>query len=126
MSRSVSPVFRVVALGALLLASANADAKPSKKEPKSDNVAPPFDRAAALQSLAGVDLGKCKVAGGPRGEGHVIVAFTPKGEATSATLDQGPFVGTKVQKCIEGRFKAATVPAFAGEPITVGKKFAIQ
>jgi len=118
------PLFRVLALGVIALGAVNANAKPTKKE--AAPVAPPFDRAAAVQALAGVDLARCKVPGGPRGDGHVVVAFSPKGEAASASVDQGVFVGTKVQKCIEGKFKAVTVPAFAGDSISVGKKFSMQ
>jgi len=124
MSRSLSLVFRVIALGVVMLGAETADAKPTKKD--AATTAPPFDKSAAMQSLAGVDLARCKVPGGPRGEGHVIVSFTPKGEALKAEVDQGVFVGSKVQKCIEGKFKTVAVPAFAGEGVTVGKKFSLQ
>lgn len=123
MPRSLSLVFRVMALGVVMFGAENAEAKPPKKETVAS--APPFDKSAAMQSLASVDLARCKVPGGPRGDGHVIVSFTPKGEAAKAEVDQGVFVGSKVQKCIEAKFKGVAVPAFAGEGVTVGKKFSL-
>jgi hypothetical protein len=124
--RNLSPFFRILALGVLVLGAGTADAKPSKAPKKKEPAGPPFDRAAAVQSLSAVELSRCKVPGGPRGEGHVVVSFTPKGEAAKAEVDEGVFVGTKVQKCIEDKFKSVTVPPFAGDPVTVGKKFALK
>jgi hypothetical protein len=107
-----------------LAGESTADAKP-KKDPAPAAAA--FDRDAALQSLLAVDLSKCKVPGGPRGDGHVVVAFATTGKADSASVDKGPFLGvSKVQRCIEGKFKSASVPAFTGDPVSVGKNFQLQ
>jgi hypothetical protein len=85
-----------------------------------------FNREAALGALASVDVAHCKTKKGPTGEGHVIVTFSPNGAATSAIVDKGPFVGTKLEKCIVKDFKRAKVPPFKGEPVNVGKKFSIE
>ena len=85
-----------------------------------------FSRDAAASALSGVDVGKCKLKKGPIGEGHVIVTFAPSGSAAGAVLDQGPFGGTKAEKCIVKEYRRAKVPAFKGDPVSVGKKFKIE
>jgi hypothetical protein len=85
-----------------------------------------FSRDAALSSLSSVDVAKCKLKKGPTGEGHVIVTFASTGSAQGAVLDQGPFGGTKAEKCIVKEYRRAKVPAFKGDPVSVGKKFKIE
>lgn len=85
-----------------------------------------FDRDAAMNAMKSVDIGKCKKAKGPTGDGHVIVTFAPGGTASDATVDQAPFAGTKVGKCIATQYKKAKVPAFQGTAVSVGKKFQLQ
>ncbi len=85
-----------------------------------------FSKEAAASALASVDVAKCKPKKGPTGEGHVIVTFAPAGNAQGAVLDQGPFVGTKAEKCIVKEYRRAKVPAFKGAAVSVGKKFKIE
>jgi hypothetical protein len=86
----------------------------------------PFSREAAAEALKGVDVGRCKVKNTPTGEGHVVVTFAPTGTAQDAVVDKGPFVGTKSEKCISKAYKGAKVPAFKGDPVSVGKTFKID
>ncbi len=135
MSRRASLVF---ALGALALAAVSgatpADAAPKKKakKPPAAAPAPPpppapaFDREAAALAIGSVDLQKCRATNAEKGEGHVMITFTPAGAASSATIDKGPWVGTPVAKCFAGQFKKAKIPAFSGEPVTVGKSFRFE
>lgn len=128
----------VLALGALAFAfvagsAEDASAKP-KRKPSTHKPAPAppkeaaaaFDREAAAQAVSSVDLQKCRATNAEKGEGHVMITFAPAGAATSATIDKGPWIGTPVAKCIAGQFKKAKVPAFAGEPVTVGKTFRFE
>lgn len=82
-----------------------------------------FDRDAAMSALKSVNLARCKKPKGPSGDGHVIVTFAPAGSAQEAVVDQAPFAGTKVGKCIASEYRKAKVPAFDGAAISVGKKF---
>jgi hypothetical protein len=84
------------------------------------------DRAAAAEALKAVDLVKCKVSGGPRGEGHIMVTFGTDGAASNVTVDKGPYVRSPVERCIVAAYKRAKVPAFKGSPVTVGKTFRID
>ena len=86
----------------------------------------PFDRGAAQASLGGINVASCKSNGGPTGQGHVTVTFTPDGSVASAVVDQGPFPGTTVGGCVAGKFRGAHVPAFGGAPVRVGKSFSIM
>ena len=86
----------------------------------------PFDRGAAQASLGGINVASCKSNGGPTGQGHVTVTFTPDGAVQSAVVDQGPFPGTTVGGCVAGKFRGAHVPAFGGAPVRVGKSFSIM
>jgi hypothetical protein len=100
--------------------------KPPKPEPAQTEEAAPFDKEAAFNALAAVDLVKCKSTNAPRGEGHVMVRFTPAGSATEAVVDKGPLVGTPVAKCIAKAFKKTKIPAFTGDGIQVGKSFRFE
>ncbi len=86
--------------------------------------APPFDRPSAARAL-GVSVATCKRAGGPTGAGHVRVTFQPSG-AVSAVDVEPPFAGTPTGACIAQRYRSASVPAFSGGALTVGKGFAIE
>lgn len=113
---------------AVLTMAGGSDAAPKKpktpKDPKpaaAEEIA--FDKIAASSALSSVDLLKCKSTNAPRGEGHVLVKFTPAGTASEATVDKGPLVGTPVAKCIAKEFKKTKVPAFRGDVTQVGKSF---
>lgn len=86
-----------------------------------------FDRGAAAKALSSVNLGRCKVPNGPKGQGHVKITFEVSGSVQSATVDQGPYLKSPpVLKCITGEFQKIKVPAYAGSPVTVGKTFTIE
>jgi len=102
-------------------AAAAAAAAKEKEAPKEE--AAPFDRSAAASILASVDLAKCKTPAATRGEGHVAMTFAPNGSAVDVTVDRGPMAGTPTAKCIAKEFKKAKVPAFSGDPVSVGKNF---
>ncbi|MFO0639072.1 MAG: hypothetical protein U0183_07660 [Polyangiaceae bacterium] len=105
-----------------LVFAPHADAKEKAKAPEG----PTFDKSAASASLASVDLVKCKVSGGPRGEGHVQVTFAPQGAVAKVLVDKGPYVRSPVERCIVAAYQKAHVPAFSGEAVTVGKAFRID
>jgi len=88
----------------------------------------PFDRGAAAAALGGIadGVGSCKKPGGPTGDGHVSITFSPSGSVVSAIVDQPPFAGTAVGGCVAGKFRGAHVPAFAGGNLTIGKRFSIN
>jgi hypothetical protein len=94
--------------------------------PASSEEAAPFDRQTAASVLSSVDILKCKTTLVPRGEGHIMLKFTPAGSATEAVVDKGPLMGTPVAKCIAGEFKKAKIPAFKGDAIQVGKSFRFE
>jgi len=87
-----------------------------------------FDRGAAATALGAIgdSVSSCKKPGGPTGEGHVSVTFSPSGGVMSAVVDQPPFAGTGVGGCIAAKFRAAHVPPFAGGATTIGKRFSIN
>jgi hypothetical protein len=87
-----------------------------------------FDRGAAAAALGNIanSVGSCKKPGGPTGDGHVQITFSPDGSVRSAIVDQPPFAGTAVGGCVAGKFRGAHVPAFSGGPIPVGKRFSIN
>jgi hypothetical protein len=106
------------------LAAAVSFSGVTKAAPKEEDSG--FDRQAAATALSSIELQKCKAPGAKKGEGHIMVTFAPAGAVTTATIDKGPMVGTPVQKCIEGQFKKAKVPAFKGSPVQVGKSFRFE
>jgi hypothetical protein len=112
----------VVAVVVVAGAASAAPRKPKEPKPAAQEVIA-FDKLAAASALSSVDLLKCKSTNAPRGDGHVLVTFTPGGTATDAVVDKGPLVGTPVARCIAKEFKKAKVPAFRGEVVQVGKSF---
>ncbi len=100
---------------------------PSAPPPSAGSTAP-FDRGAAAGVLGGIadSVGSCKKSGGPTGDGHVSITFSPSGSVVSAIVDQPPFAGTAVGGCVAGKFRGAHVPAFAGGNLTIGKRFSIN
>ena len=54
------------------------------------------------------------------------ILFQPSGSASDVAVDRGPFVSTRVAKCIVRRFRKVTVPPFDGEAVRVGKNFHID
>lgn len=86
-----------------------------------------FNRPAAISALnaAAGAISGCAEPDGPRGTGRVSVTFAPTGRVTWANIEGPPFAGTSVGGCIAARFRAASVPPFAGSPITVHKSFSL-
>src|SRR5262249_39627016 len=114
-------------------ASATASARKESAEPKepkepkepteAKDDGPEFDRQAAASAITETDLHKCRATNATRGDGHVMITFTPEGHAQRAQVDKGPWVGTPVAKCMAKEFKKTKVPAFKGDSVTVGKSF---
>jgi hypothetical protein len=96
---------------------------PPPKEPESTAA---FDRDAAVSAINSTDLQKCRATNPEKGEGHVMITFTPAGAATNALVDKGPWVGTPTAKCMAAQFKKTKVPAFGGDAVTVGKTFKFE
>jgi hypothetical protein len=116
-------------LFAILALAGTSDAgpkKPKAPKPAAADEAVPFDKVAASSALSSIDLAKCKSTNAPRGEGHIVVKFAPGGSVTEAVVDKGPWLRTPVAKCIAKEFKKATVPAFTGEVVQVGKSFRFE
>lgn len=137
MSRRTRFLLSIGALAAVALVGSadSADAAPKKKPsakpapapaPKEATSASSFDKEAAASAISSVDLTKCRATNAEKGEGHVMITFAPGGTASSAVIDKGPWVGTPVAKCLAGQFKKAKIPAFGGEPVTVGKTFKFE
>jgi predicted Zn finger-like uncharacterized protein len=97
------------------------------EEMPSQGVAP-FSVSAAQVALtqAATNAGSCAKPAGPTGGGKVQVTFATSGRVTTATVMGSPFAGTPVGGCVAGVFRKARVPAFAGNPVTVSKSFAIH
>jgi hypothetical protein len=72
--------------------------------------APPADPTQAVERA---DLTSCRGAG-PPGDAHVTVVFGASGEALSAIVDGGPWIGTPTARCIEERLRAQRVKPFDG------------
>ena len=89
-------------------------ALPSTRMQQSPRSAPPQPAPAS-----------CKTADGPTGSGKVSVTFAPSGRAT-ATSVAGELAGTEVGGCVARLFRAAKVPPFSGDPVTVSKSFTVQ
>ncbi|HEV8548873.1 MAG TPA: hypothetical protein VGQ57_07595, partial [Polyangiaceae bacterium] len=102
-------------------------ASAAKEAPASGGASTPFDTAAAKEALAGAtgNVASCKEMGGPTGNGRVSITFAPSGRPTSVAVT-GDLAGTTVGSCIARLYRAVRVPAFAGDPVTVAKGFAVQ
>lgn len=84
----------------------------------------PFDRGAAAGALARVSVAHCG-ASGQVGTGHVVVTFGQAGRVTDVLVDDTTFPGTPAGRCITAAFFGASVPAFSGAPVRVGKSFTL-
>jgi predicted Zn finger-like uncharacterized protein len=87
----------------------------------------PFDREAAAQTLgeAALKAASCKTIGGPTGSAPATVTFSPNGRVLGVAVG-GDFSGTLVGACIAKLFRAVSVPPFAGDPVTVTKRFNVE
>jgi hypothetical protein len=119
-------MLRLRALVVLLVPLALSATVHAKPKPAPPPQGPTFDKEAAAKALQTVELVKCKAPGGPRGEGHATITFNPEGVVGEVKVDRGPYVGSPVAGCIAKQYKAAKVPGFTGQPVTVGKTFRID
>lgn len=140
MSRRTRFLFAIGALAAVaFIGSVDSAAAAPKKKPSAKPAPAPapapkesapagvsFDREAAASAIGSVDLTKCRATNAEKGEGHVMITFAPAGTASKAVVDRGPWVGTPIAKCLASQFKKTTIPAFGGEPVTVGKSFKFE
>jgi hypothetical protein len=90
-------------------------------------VGPPFDREAASEvlSIAALRTPGCKKLGGPTGTGTATVTFGTNGHVSGASVG-GDYAGTIVGACIASLFRAVSVPAFGGLPVTLNKQFTLE
>lgn len=83
-----------------------------------------FDRGAAAGALARISVAHCG-ASGQVGTGHAVVTFGQAGRPISVVVDDPSFAGTPAGRCITAAFFGASVPAFSGAPVRVGKSFTV-
>jgi hypothetical protein len=53
------------------------------------------------------------------------VTFAPSGRVSEVVVDDPSFSGTPAGRCVTASFFGASVPAFQGSPVRVGKSFTI-
>ena len=84
-----------------------------------------FDRAAAQQSLAAVNISQCS-ASGQVGTGHATITFNPStGRPQSVVIDDATFSGTPAGRCLVAAYFTAAVPQYSGVAQRVGKSFTL-
>lgn len=82
-----------------------------------------FDRGATTEVLRSITPDTCRELAGLRGEFHVATTFAPDGSVANATFDEEPKLAhTPRGACVLERFRSLHIPAFEGEPVTVGKR----
>jgi hypothetical protein len=59
------------------------------------------------------------------GGGKVSITFAPSGKPTSVAVT-GDLAGTTVGSCVARLFRAARVPPFKGDPVSVSKAFTVK
>jgi hypothetical protein len=89
---------------------------------------PEFNKGAATAALNGAagSASGCKAPGDPSGVARVSVTFAPSGRATRAVVSGAPYSGTATGSCVAAAFRSLSVPAFAGDPVTVSKSVSIR
>jgi hypothetical protein len=92
------------------------DESTSKPTAKIDSQA-----AAAALSEAAANAESCKGASSPSGVARVSVVFTSTGHAVNAFVAGSPFAGTVEGKCIATKFRAARIPPYSGDDVTLHK-----
>lgn len=101
--------------------------EPAKKADTAGAGTAPFDRDAASTALSDAAMRSptCRMLGGPTGSAQATVTFAPNGHVIAVNVG-GDFSGSVVGACIVKLFRAAIVPPFAGEPVTVAKRFSVE
>lgn len=113
-------------------AAVEADTAPataaSEAEAPAPAALPAFDAEAAKRALgaSSFNASSCRKGDDPRGTAEVIVTFAPSGRVTSANVNGAPFGGTATGGCIAATLRSATVPAFAGNHVTVRKLVTVR
>lgn len=82
-----------------------------------------FSARAANASLA-TAIGRaraCRKAGDPAGVAQIAVSFANNGRVSAVNVAGVNIAGTSLASCIATTLKAARVPAFGGEPVTMKK-----
>lgn len=87
---------------------------------------PGLDKVAVARAFDSVAIGSCKLAKGPRGEGHVVITLLANGRVKRAVIDTPSFANTKVGTCVTKAFERVRVPPFRGDPVLLGKKFRVE
>jgi hypothetical protein len=87
----------------------------------------PFDKDAAATALsdAAMRTVSCRMLGGPTGSAQATVTFIPNGHVSAVSVG-GDFAGSVVGACVIKLFRGASVPPFAGDPVTVAKRFTVE
>jgi hypothetical protein len=85
-----------------------------------------FDRskASAALTVASAETASCK-SDGEGGQATVRVTFASSGRVTQVAVG-GSFAGTPTSACIAAPFSRASVPPFAGSPVTVSKSVTVH
>jgi hypothetical protein len=76
----------------------------------------PFDKRAAREALAQVDVTKCSATE----DGHAKVTFAIDGTVTKVTVDWPQDLVPPTRECVSAELRKARVFAFDGQPITLG------
>jgi hypothetical protein len=118
-------------------AAADSSAEPAAEEAAPEPAAAPtptrslfeameFDRSKASEALtvASAETASCK-SDGEGGQATVRVTFASSGRVTQVAVG-GPFSGTPTGACIAAPFSRASVPPFAGSPVTVSKSVTVH
>jgi hypothetical protein len=84
---------------------------------------PPFDADAAAEEIARLSesVRMCNLTGFG-GIATLAVTFSPTGRVTQARVEGPPFAGTEDGSCMALMMRAARVPAFSGEAVTVRRR----
>jgi hypothetical protein len=87
-----------------------------------------LDTGAAARAIAGAAsaAGACLEADDTRTSMSASVTFMPSGRVTTARLTSGPFLGSDVGGCIARALRGASVPPFAGAPVTVNASIRVR
>jgi hypothetical protein len=99
--------------------------------PPAEPAGPAFDREAASRALADAELRAAHCASafeertGAIG-GEVAVTFAPSGRVTSANVSGSHFAGRLEGSCVARELRAATVPPFVGDPVTVRRRIVLR
>ncbi len=56
----------------------------------------------------------------------VSVTFSTSGRVVAARVTGGPLVGTPAGGCVAAALRGASIPAFAGEPVTINTTLRLQ